>query len=474
MRELRDWCISRQLWWGHQIPVFYCNECGNEWADEETPKKCPKCSSEKIHQDKDVLDTWFSSALWPFSTLGWGNGGYGEGTLWNKEDLERFYPNNLLITGFDILFFWVARMMMMGTHFEGKVPFKDVYLHALVRDKDGQKMSKSKGNVIDPLEMVEKYSADALRFTLAILAVQGRDIKLSDEKLELSRNFTNKLYNAAKYLLMHQDRFENLDKIEIKTELGKYMLYKFNEAVKKVRNELDEYKFNDASMTLYRFLWQDFCDWGIELSKANKDSVTELGAIYKESMKLLHPFMPFITEYLYQTLNKTDLATNDSIMIMDYPKVKEVEKIEEFDLIIEAITSIRRAKALIEMPNQKINKAMVLTKLPKWALTYIEKLAKVENVELVDKKIENAVSDISDNLQTFIPLSDIDLTPIINRLTKQKEKLLKDKAKLDNMLSNEKFVANAPANVVEKNRNELTEINKKLLSIEDELNKLKG
>jgi valyl-tRNA synthetase len=349
-----------------------------------------------------------------------------------------------------------------------------VYLHALVRDKDGQKMSKSKGNVIDPLEMVDKYSADALRFTLAILAVQGRDIKLSDEKLELSRNFTNKLYNAAKYLLMHQDRFENLDKIEIKTELGKYMLYKFNEAVKKVRNELDEYKFNDASMTLYRFLWQDFCDWGIELSKANKDSVTELGAIYKESMKLLHPFMPFITEYLYQTLNKTDLATNDSIMIMDYPKVKEVEKIEEFDLIIEAITSIRRAKALIEMPNQKINKAMVLTKLPKWALTYIEKLAKVENVELVDKKIENAVSDISDNLQTFIPLSDIDLTPIINRLTKQKEKLLKDKAKLDNMLSNEKFVANAPANVVEKNRNELTEINKKLLSIEDELNKLKG
>jgi valyl-tRNA synthetase len=349
-----------------------------------------------------------------------------------------------------------------------------VYLHALVRDKDGQKMSKSKGNVIDPLEMVDKYSADALRFTLAILAVQGRDIKLSDEKLELSRNFTNKLYNATKYLLMSQNRFEDLDKIEIKTELGKYMLYRFNEAVKKVRSELDEYRFNDASMTLYRFLWQDFCDWGIELSKADKESVSELGAIYKESMKLLHPFMPFITEYLYQTLNKSDLAINDSIMIMDYPEVKEVQKVEEFDIIIEAITSIRRAKALIEMPNQRINKAFVLANLPVWALAYIEKLAKVENIELTDSKVENAVSDISDNLQTFIPLSDIDLTPIINRLEKQKEKLLKDKTKLDNMLSNEKFVANAPKEVVAKNKNELNEINTKLESIESELDKLKG
>ena len=476
MRELRDWCISRQLWWGHQIPVFYCDECGNEWADDSdtAPKTCPKCNSTKIHQDKDVLDTWFSSALWPFSTLGWENGDFGKGSLWNEEDLKRFYPNNLLITGFDILFFWVARMMMMGTHFENQVPFKDVYLHALVRDKNGQKMSKSKGNVIDPLEMIEKYSADALRFTLAILAVQGRDIKLSDEKLELSRNFTNKLYNASRYLLMSKDKFEDLENTQIKTKLGKYMLYKFNEAVKKVRHELDEYRFNDASMTLYRFLWQDFCDWGIEFSKVDKDSISELGSIYKESMKLLHPFMPFITEYIYQTLNGSNLENNESIMIKDYPQIKEVEKIDELDLAIEAITSIRRAKALVELPNQKISKAYILANLPEWTKPYIQKLAKVENIEFTTKKIENAIADISDNLQTFIPLSDIDLTPIINRLTKQQTKLNKEIEKLTKKLSNENFVAKAPKEVIEKNQNELNEFKIKLQNIEEELKKLKG
>ncbi|WP_456469838.1 valine--tRNA ligase, partial [Caminibacter sp.] len=208
MRELRDWCISRQLWWGHQIPVYYCDECGYEWVSVDEPNECPKCHSKNFHQDPDVLDTWFSSALWPFSTLGWENGEWGKGIKWMPEDLERFYPNNLLITGFDILFFWVARMLMMGKHFLKEVPFRDVYLHALVRDEHGQKMSKSKGNVIDPLEIIEKYSADALRFTLAILAVQGRDIKLSEAKIIESRNFTNKLYNAARFLSMHQESFK--------------------------------------------------------------------------------------------------------------------------------------------------------------------------------------------------------------------------------------------------------------------------
>ncbi len=476
MRELRDWCISRQLWWGHQIPVFYCDECGNEWADDNdtTPTTCPKCNSTKIYQDKDVLDTWFSSALWPFSTLGWENGDFGEGSLWQKGDLERFYPNNLLITGFDILFFWVARMMMMGTHLLEKIPFKDVYLHALVRDKYGQKMSKSKGNVIDPLEMVEKYSADALRFTLAILAIQGRDIKLSDEKLELSRNFTNKLYNATRYLLMSNDKFEDLEKIEVKTNLGKYMLNRLNKTIQKVRKELDEYRFNDASMSLYRFLWQDFCDWGIELSKVDKNSILELGAIYKESMKLLHPFMPFITEYIYQTLNGTKLENSTSIMIMDYPKQKDTENREDFDIIIDAIRSIRRAKALVNLADQKIKKAYVLANLDEWAKPYIQKLAKVETIEFIDEKIDDAIVDIGDKIETFIPLSDIDLTPIIQRLSKQQAKLQKEIEKLQHKLSNKNFIQRAPKEVVDKNQTELAQLQEKLKKVNDELKTLKG
>ena len=469
MRELRDWCISRQLWWGHQIPVYYCNECGHEWVSVENPSVCPKCKSKNFHQDPDVLDTWFSSALWPFSTLGWENGEWGKDEKWESQDLERFYPNNLLITGFDILFFWVARMMMAGVHFLKDVPFKDVYLHALVRDEHGQKMSKSKGNVIDPLEMIDKYSADALRFTLAILAVQGRDIKLSVAKLIESRNFTNKLYNAARFLKMHQDKFEDLENIEIKTDLGKWMVYKLNEAVKLVRRELDEYRFNDAAMTLYRFLWQDFCDWGIELSKVSKDSINELGSIYKEALKLLHPFMPFITEFLYQELTLSDIESN-SIMLKEFPKELEVSKPADFDLIIEAIVSLRRIKALTGA--KEIKKAYVLANLPELAKDYIKKLARVEDVEFVSVQIPNAIRDISDNLETMVSKDEVDITPLIERLTKQKEKLNKEIEKLQKKLANKNFTKRAPKDVVEKNQNELNEFKEKLQKIDEELRKL--
>ena len=276
MGDLRDWCISRQLWWGHQIPVFYCDDCDHEWATEnENPTECPKCASKNIAQDPDVLDTWFSSALWPFSTLGWGNGDTEMDRLFKSEDMKEFYPNTLLITGFDILFFWVARMMMMGEHFNGQLPFNHIYLHALVRDEHGQKMSKSKGNVIDPLDMVNKYSADILRFTLAISAAQGRDIRMSQDKLELNRNFTNKLYNASKYLQMNVETFPDMNGFCINTDLGRYMMSRLNFATKEVRAYLDEYKFNDAALTMYRFLWNEFCDWGIELSKADKASIVE-------------------------------------------------------------------------------------------------------------------------------------------------------------------------------------------------------
>ncbi len=475
MRELRDWCISRQLWWGHRIPVWYCNACGHEWASKkEHEEKCPKCGSSDIYQDPDVLDTWFSSALWPFSTLGWGNGEWGKGVKWNEGDLEEFYPNDLLITGFDILFFWVARMMMMGEHFLHKLPFKDVYLHALVRDEHGQKMSKSRGNVIDPIDTIKEFSTDALRFTLAILAVQGRDIRLSRDRLELYRNFTNKLYNAARFLLMHQKRFEDLADVQISTDLGRYMLSRFYNAVEEVRDNLDSYRFNDAATTLYRFLWGEFCDWGIELAKADKSAIAELGAIFKEAMKLLHPFMPFITEYLYQELSSTTLEEARSVMVMPYPKAgKRDEELEErFATIIDAVVSLRRAKALIDMANKQVPLAYVKADMPDSAKAFIQKLAKVERVEFTDKTVENAVADIGEKVEVFIPLEGIDLTPIIKRLTKQKEKVQKEIEKLSKMLGNENFIKNAPKEVVEQNQKALEEAKEKLATIEEELARL--
>jgi len=479
MRELRDWCISRQLIWGHQIPVMYCRECSHQWAFEgETPKSCPKCNSTDIYQDPDVLDTWFSSGLWPFSTLGWGNGDWGKGTLWNESDMEEFYPNSLLITGFDILFFWVARMLMMGERLTGKLPFPDVYLHALVKDAEGRKMSKSIGNVIDPLGMVSKYSADALRFTLAILAVQGRDIRLSEEKLELSRNFTNKLYNASNYLLLNRDSFKDLDEIEVKTPLGKYMVNRLNQAIREVRENIEQYRFNDGATTLYKYLWGEFCDWGIELSKASRESIDELGAIFKESMKLLHPFMPFISEYLYQKLSNSELTPDNSIMVKRYPKEIEVDNSldELFKLAIEAIVSIRRAKTLVDMANKRIDKAYIEfnssdidTDLIK---PFIEKLAKVAEVEFVNSKPKNAVTDVSDNLKSYISTDDIDLEPIIKKYNNQKSKLEKEIKKLNGMLSNKKFVENAPKAVVEQNQKALSEAKEKMAKIESELNAL--
>ncbi len=476
MRDLRDWCISRQLWWGHQIPVMYCDDCGHQWAFEgKTPSSCEECGSSHIHQDPDVLDTWFSSGLWPFSTLGWGNGEALKGVKWFENDMKEFYPNSLLITGFDILFFWVARMLMMGEKLTGELPFPHVYLHALVKDENGEKMSKSRGNVIDPLVMIDKYSADALRFTLAVLAVQGRDIRLSEEKLEQSRNFTNKLYNAANYLLMNADRFDDLDTKKIQTPLGRYMLSRFYLAVDETRRYIDQYRFNDAATTLYRFLWGEFCDWGIELSKADRSSVPELGSIFRESMKLLHPFMPYLTEYLYQRLGGSNLAQSESIMIRPYPKGgKADEKImEEFALAIEAIVSLRRCKTLIDKANQRIDKAYVKfntqdinTDLMK---PFIQKLAKVESVEFVQAKPEQAVTDVSDHLESYISTADIDMSPIIAKLEKQKAKLEKEIVKLSSMLNNEKFVANAPSHVIEQNRKALAEAERKLEKVKGEL-----
>ncbi|MDR2081008.1 MAG: valine--tRNA ligase [Campylobacteraceae bacterium] len=476
MRDLKDWCISRQLWWGHRIPVFYCDECGHEWASsEENPQNCPKCKSKNFHQDPDVLDTWFSSGLWPFSTLGWENGAGANGKF-NESDLKDFYPNSILITGFDILLFWVARMMFSGEHFMKKLPFENIYLHALVRDEFGQKMSKSKGNVIDPLDMINEFSADALRFTMAVLAAQGRDIKLSRDRLEQMRNFTNKLFNASRFLLLNEKSFKDLHETQIKTKLGLYMKSRLNAAVKEVRDYLESYRFNDAATTIYRFLWGEFCDWGIELAKAQKEAVGELGAVFKEAMKLLHPFMPFISEYLYQELSGTSLETSESIMIKPYPAdlARDYDIEETFSLVIEAIVGIRRAKATLDIAGS-IPKAAV--KLEKGALDetftpFIKLLAKVENITFTTINVQNAVRDVGDNLEVFIPLENVDFSALIQRLNAQKAKLEKETAKLENMLNNAKFIANAPKDVVLQNQNALNDAKAKLLKINDELNTL--
>lgn len=479
MRELRDWCISRQLWWGHQIPVFYCQSCGGQFASVETPKVCKHCKSEQITQDPDVLDTWFSSALWPFSTLGYANGTFGEGVLWNLEDMQEFYPNSLLITGFDILFFWVARMLMLGEYFLGELPYPDIYLHALVRDEFGNKMSKSKGNVIDPLEKIEEYSADVLRFTLAFLCAQGRDVKLSSVQLEMSKNFTNKLYNATNFLLLNAERFPNLNDIGApKTALGQYFAELLSRNIAEVRGHLESYRFNDGATALYRFLWNEFCDWGIELSKADKDSIVELGAIFKEALLLLHPYMPFISDYLWHRLDGSQLEQSGSIMIRPYPNFTyhNQENFETFLRILDSIISLRRAKVSIDLANQRIPKAYVKVEIPPSMhtlfLRYVCKLAKVESLEIVTQKIPNCIVDITENLETYLPISDRDLAPVVARLEKQAQKTQKEIVKLQAMLTNQKFVANAPQSVLQTNQDALANQQRKLEKISQELQRL--
>lgn len=481
MRELRPWCISRQLWWGHQIPVFYC-ECGEQFVALEDEPTCPKCGSAKVTQDPDVLDTWFSSGLWAFSTLGWGNGEWGKGEKWNESDLKDFYPNSLLITGFDILFFWVARMLLSGESALKQVPFKDIYLHALVRDEHGQKMSKSKGNVIDPLEKIESHGADALRFTLASLCAQGRDIKLSEKEMDLSKNFANKLFNASNFLMMYLEQMDGNAKFEelesFSTPLGIYLNSRLQNTTKELRDALDSYRFNDGASVLYRFLWGEFCDWGIELAKASKESIKELGSVFLTSMKLLHPYMPFLSEYLYHKLRGASLESEESIMIAPFPKVGErneaIEK--EFALIKDAITSIRRLKILLELGNQSIEKIAIKAQSQNQELfkTFVTKLAKVESCEFVESKPSNSIGDVGESCECFLSLENIDLSGIKKRLENQKVKLEAEVAKLSAMLSNENFVKNAPQAVIQTNQEGLENAKEKLQKVLSELQTLKG
>ncbi|WP_246144984.1 valine--tRNA ligase [Helicobacter canis] len=475
MRDLRPWCISRQLWWGHRIPVWYCQNsaCGHIFASKnESESTCPKCHS-SVLQDPDVLDTWFSSGLWAFSTLGWGNGSACK-EQYNATDLARFYPNSLLITGFDILFFWVARMLFSGESLLGELPFRDVYLHALVRDEFGQKMSKSKGNVIDPLAMIEEFGADSLRFALAYSCAQGRDVRLAKSQLELAKNFANKLYNAAQFLLLYAKQadpsfggFSELESINAyHTPLGRYAKSRLNSATKDLKAALESYRFNDGASVAYRFLWGEFCDWCIELAKAQKESIAELGSVMIEAMKLLHPYMPFLTESLYHTLRGSTLESSESIMITRYPSEIEQDSAREreFEYIKDAIVSLRRAKALIDLANKPIDSAYIATdfRLSASAIQAICKLAKVGVIECVDTKAQNGldkdcVADIGSLVKSYLPLQGIDLAPIITRLNNQNLKLEKEITKLQALESNEKFKANAPKDILESNASALAE-----------------
>lgn len=482
MRELRPWCISRQLWWGHQIPIFYC-QCGEKFVSlEDSPLSCPRCGGENITQDPDVLDTWFSSALWAFSTLGWGNGEWGKGEVWEEEDLKRFYPNSLLITGFDILFFWVARMLLSGQSMLSSVPFKHIYLHALIRDEHGRKMSKSLGNVIDPLEKIQSHGADALRFSLAYLCAQGRDIRLSDKDLDLAKNFANKIFNAGNFLLLNLDQMgikEGFSEhLEFQTPLGKYLFSLLNATITDFSHALENYRFNDAGSILYRFFWGEFCDWGIELAKAQKESILELGSIFLTALKLLHPFMPFLSEYLFQALQRRTLENAPSIMISPFPIAQERDQsIErEFAIIKDAITAIRRLKIMLDLPSHFQGNIFIKAdvKDSQMLSAFVCKLAKIEECTLTKEKPKNSIGDIGEFCECYLILDGIDLSSVIARCENQHKKIQAEYTKLQNLLNNPNFVKNAPSDVLQTNQEGLKQSKEKLDKIQALLETLKG
>lgn len=501
MRELRPWCISRQLWWGHRIPIWDCQnpKCAHRFASKnEVESSCPKCGG-KLKQQSDVLDTWFSSGLWAFSTLGWKNNlsldtnhtdsaplheASTSENLYNLDDLTNFYPNSLLITGFDILFFWVARMLFSGESLLGKLPFRDIYLHALVRDENGQKMSKSRGNVIDPLEMIEKYGADSLRFSLAYLCAQGRDIRLSTAQLEIGKNFANKLFNATQFLLLYAKQqdcgFGGFSKVsKYHTPLGRYAKSRLNAANSELISALESYRFNDGASVLYRFLWGEFCDWCIELAKVQKEAISELGAVLADALKLLHPYMPFISEELYHKLKGQELKDAQSIMVEEFPSdfERDLEVEAEFEMIKNATISLRRLKASIDLANKPVQQAYIQSfddkKIAQKALDSIQKLARVESIKIFDSTdTKNFVVDIGEGVKCYLPLDNIDLSPILARLDSQKQKLTKDRDKLESNLKNDRFLANAPKEVVSKLESSLQEVLDKLRKIQSEIDTL--
>jgi len=480
MENVHDWCISRQLWWGHRIPAYYCQDCGETIVSKEDITECTKCGG-KVIQDEDVLDTWFSSALWPFSTLGWPE---------KTEDLEYFYPTSVLVTGYDIIFFWVARMIFSGMEHMKKEPFKYVFIHGIVRDAQGRKMSKSLGNGIDPLEVIDKYGADALRFTLATGNSPGNDMRFYWERVEASRNFANKIWNASRFVLMNLDISENKlpEKERLQLE-DKWIVSRYNKLVKEVTENLEKFELGIAVQKLYDFIWDEFCDWYIELVKPrlyDKESDSRLEAQYvltyvlSNTLKLLHPFMPFITEEIWQHLPHE----GQSIMISKWPEYDENYRFDEEEkqmlMIMDAIKNIRNIRAEMNVAPSKKAKLYIVTSyhnIFEQGKTFFEKLAGASEVVFMDQEEgipENAVSVVTEGAKMFMPLDDlVDRQKEIERLEKERQNLEKELERVNSKLNNEGFISKAPAHVVEAEKEKREKYSAMLEKVLESLNALR-
>ncbi|SNB46205.1 valine--tRNA ligase [Geobacter sp. DSM 9736] len=487
LENIRDWCISRQIWWGHRIPAWYCGECGGITVSRTDPASCSHCGSGALTQETDVLDTWFSSALWPFSTMGWPE---------KTPELGTFYPTSCLVTGFDILFFWVARMMMMGIHFMGEVPFREVYIHALVRDAQGQKMSKSKGNVIDPLTIIDAYGTDAFRFTLAAFAAQGRDIKLAEERIAGYRNFVNKLWNAARFTLMNLEGFDpgSMSYGDLRlADADKWILNALNDTAGRVNAALADYRYNEAAMDLYHFTWSQFCDWYVELSKKDlygddperKRTVQYvLWYTLEHLLRLLHPFIPFITEEIWQALPGEKAAP--SIMLADYPQAcssrEHPEAAAEIEKMMAVVSGIRNIRGEMEVPPSKeISVLLSCSSSSSLAMlrgneAYIKSLGRVSELVIgADlEKPADAALQVAGDVEIVVPLRGlVDVEEEEKRLLKEIGKIEKDLEFLAKKLENPSFVERAPADVVAKEREKVAEFSGKKRLLEDSLEKIR-
>ena len=474
MENVHDWCISRQLWWGHRIPAFYCDDCGEMTVSKTDVHTCPKCGGTHIHQEEDVLDTWFSSALWPFSTLGWPD---------KTKELEYFYPTSTLVTGYDIIFFWVARMIFSGVEHMGETPFKTVYIHGLVRDAQGRKMSKSLGNGIDPLEVIDQYGADALRFTLATGNSPGNDMRFSDERVQASRNFCNKIWNASRFIQMNL----TIDKdkaVELPSDLAiedKWILSKFNTLVADVTRNIDQYELGLAASKLNDFIWENFCDWYIEIAKTRLQTGDEnvqkvLCYVLSGAMQLLHPFMPFITETIWQALPHE----GPSVMVSKWPEYDEklnfsVEE-AQMESLMDAVRAIRNRRAEMNVPPSKKAKVLILTEKKDTfsaGAGFFPKLAYASEIELIDAVPADAAkmaSVVTGDAQLYMPMGDlIDFEAERARLGKEKKKVEDDIAFVMKKLNNPKFVDKAPENVVAAEREKADKLREHLAKLEESI-----
>lgn len=473
MENIKDWCISRQLWWGHRIPAYYCLDCGETIVAKEKPDKCPKCQSSNLKQDEDTLDTWFSSALWPFSTLGWPE---------KTKDLENYFPTDVLVTGYDIIFFWVARMIFSSLEQTGEIPFHTVFIHGIVRDALGRKMSKSLGNGIDPLELIDKYGADALRFSLVIGNAPGNDIRYSEDKVLSARNFANKIYNAARFIQMNleDDELKPLPK-NLQTE-DKWLLHGINELTKQVNENLDHFEIGTAVSKIYDFIWNVFCDWYIELSKSrlnseNKETKEEVLSVLvfalTQLLKLLHPVMPFITESLFLSLPHKE----DSIMIAKYPVFdKSLEfsnEFNDFEKVIEALKAVRSFRAGMNIPKKKSISLYIKSNdfdIFKKSEPFFTALVGIDKI-IEGELSENAsVITTPDAKLSMNPDEFVDFEAEVKRLEDEKQKLEKEIEFLSKKLSNENFVNKAPKELVQKHKDNLNKTKKQLETVENSLN----